>query len=54
MTYEALARAMQCRNAPKIKKTGMTRYVMTYILYEALYNVPTGNFRNDRLLADAL
>lgn len=31
MTDEALARAMQCKNALKIKKVGKRRYIMTYI-----------------------
>ncbi|MDE7363736.1 MAG: PcfJ domain-containing protein [Ruminococcus sp.] len=54
MTNEALARAMQCKNAPKIKKVGKRRYVMTYILYETLYGIPVGNFHGDGLLSDAL
>lgn len=54
MTDEALARAMQCKNAPKIKKVGKRRYVMTYILYETLYGIPVGDFHGDGLLSDAL
>lgn len=54
MTEEAIARSMQCANAPKIKRVGKLRYIMTYILYEAIYNVPVGNFTGDGLLADAL
>lgn len=54
MTEEAIARSMQCANAPKIKRVGKLRYIMTYILYEAIYNVSVGNFTGDGLLADAL
>lgn len=54
MTDEAFARAMQCKNAPKIKKVGKRRYIMTYILYEALYGISAGNFHGDGLLSDAL
>lgn len=54
LTDEALARAMQCKNAPKIKKVGKKRYIMTYILYEALYGISAGNYHGDGLLSDAL
>ena len=54
MIDDALARAMQCRNAPKIKKVGKRRYVMTYILYETLYGILVGNFHGNGLLSDAL
>lgn len=54
MTDEALARAMQCKNAPKVKQVGKRRYVMTYILYEALYGISAGDFHGDGLLSDAL
>lgn len=54
MTDEALARAMQCKNALKIKKVGKRRYIMTYILYEAVYGISVGNYHGDGLLSDAL
>lgn len=54
ITNEAFARAMQCKNAPKIKKVGRKRYIMTYILYETLYSIPVGDFHGDGLLSDAL
>lgn len=54
MTDKALARAMQCKNDPKIKQVGKRRYIMTYILYEALYSVSVGNFHGDGPLSDAL
>ena len=55
MTDEAVARAMQCKNAPKVKKIGKkTRYIMTYILYETVYSVFVGNYQGDGLLSDAL
>lgn len=54
MTDDALARAMQCKSNPKFKKVGKHRYVMAYILYEAIYNVNVGNCNNDSLLADAI
>ncbi len=54
MTDEAIARSMQCKNAPKIKKVGKRRYIMTYILYEAVYGVSVGNYHGDGLLSDAL
>ncbi len=54
LTEEALARAMQCKNVPKIKNIGKRRYIMTYILYEAIYGVTVGDSYGCGLLSDAL
>lgn len=54
LTKEALARAMQCKTVPKIRKVGKKRYIMAFILYETMYGVNVGNGYDQCLLSDAL
>lgn len=55
MTDAALARAMQCKKAPQVRKVGKKRCVMLYILYETIYNVTKINGSGgNSLLLDGL
>ncbi len=55
MTDAALARAMQCKKAPQVRKIGKRRCVMLYILYETIYNVTKINGSGgNSLLLDGL